>query len=59
MNNLLLFYFGFSLGGNFNNFEMKQRKILLNQRLKIVAINLRRNLPFMYEHFRNNRETRV
>lgn len=31
-------YFGFSLGSNFSSFEIKQREILLNQRLKIVAI---------------------
>lgn len=38
INNLLLLYFGFSLGSNFSSFETKQRKILLNQRLKIVAV---------------------
>ena len=40
INNLLLLYFGFSLGGNFNSFEIKQRTTLHNQRLKIAAVTL-------------------
>ena len=32
INNLLLLYFGFSLGGNFNSFEIKQRITLYNHR---------------------------
>lgn len=35
---LLWLYFGCCLGSNFNSFETKQREMLLNQRLTIVAL---------------------